>query len=69
MDYLYLQTHLKLLLSKLAESYIKKDFEEYKDLRNKINQTRELMNDFDHTTLRIQIPKTSTEIIDDSKFS
>ena len=47
MDNLYLQTHLKLLLTEFAKAYVKGNFIEFQQIREKINHTKELMNNID----------------------
>jgi hypothetical protein len=53
MDNLYLQTHLKLLLTEFAKAYVKGNFIEFQQIREKINHTKELMNNIDISKVKL----------------
>ena len=47
MNSLQFQDHLKFLMDKLLEAYIKVDFDEFERLKKKINSLKSVMNSYD----------------------
>lgn len=47
MQDLYLQEHLKFLMDRMLEAYIKLEFDEFERLKKQINSLKSIMNSYD----------------------
>jgi hypothetical protein len=54
MERIYLQDHLKFLMDKMLESYIRNEYAEFERIKKQIYQLRSIMNSHDYTTLNDQ---------------
>jgi len=67
-SFVYLKTHLKLLLDKFVKACAKQDKDEIEQTKREIDDTKKLMNEIDIRELKIQIPITE-DSCDDLKFN
>ena len=62
MENKYLQDHMKFLMDKMLEAYIKNQYDEFERLKKQISNLREILNSHDRIILKTQKLETLVDL-------